>query len=93
MPTDQTWLDVKEYFDSAFNVWLTSGADTGASQGYYGANMGYDDDDSINRKRGDGKVYGFWEDQCDCFFDVCITDIDARPTHNKKPSEVLATQE
>ena len=48
MPTDQNWLDVKEHFGSAFDVWLTSGADTGASQGYHGTSMGYDDDDSIN---------------------------------------------
>jgi hypothetical protein len=48
MPTDQNWLDVKAHFRSAFGVWLTSGSDTGASQGYHGANMGYDDDDSIN---------------------------------------------
>ena len=47
-PEDQEWLDVKEHFGSAFDVWLTSGAGTGASQGYHGANMGYDDDDSIN---------------------------------------------
>ena len=46
--TDQDWLDVKEHFGSAFDVWLTSGASTGASQGYHGANMGYYDDDSIN---------------------------------------------
>jgi len=32
MPTNQHLLDVKEHFGSAFNVWLTSGADTGASQ-------------------------------------------------------------
>ena len=31
----------------AFNVWLTSGAGTGASGGYHGANMGYDDDESV----------------------------------------------
>ena len=46
--TDQNWLDVKEHFGSAFDIWLTSGAGTGPSQGYHGANMGYDDDDSIN---------------------------------------------
>ena len=33
-PEDQEWLDVKEHFGSAFNVWLTSGAGMGASQGY-----------------------------------------------------------
>ena len=49
MPTDRNRLDVKEHFGSAFDIWLTSGAGTGASQGYHGANMGYDDDDdSIN---------------------------------------------
>ena len=47
-PTNQAWLDIKEHFGSAFNVWLTSGAGTGASQGYYGTNMGYNDNDSIN---------------------------------------------
>ena len=26
---DQHWLDVKEHFGSAFDIWLTSGADTG----------------------------------------------------------------
>jgi len=31
MPMDQNWLNVKEDFGSAFNIWLTSGADTGAS--------------------------------------------------------------
>ena len=46
--TDQHWLDIKEHFGSAFDVWLISGADTGASQGYHGTNMGYDDDASIN---------------------------------------------
>ena len=46
--TDQHWLDIKEHFGSAFDVWLTSGAGTGASQGYHGANMSYDDDDRIN---------------------------------------------
>ena len=48
MPTDQNWLNVKEHFGSAFDVWLTSGAGMGTSQCYHGANMGYDDDDSIN---------------------------------------------
>ena len=38
----------KEHFGSAYDVWLTSGAGTGSSQGYHGANMGYDDDDIIN---------------------------------------------
>ena len=47
-PVDQEWLDIKEHFGSAFDVWLTSGAGTGASGGYLGANMGYDDDDSVN---------------------------------------------
>ena len=46
--TNQHWLDVKEHFVSAFNIWLTSGAGTGASQGYHGVNMGYEYDDSIN---------------------------------------------
>jgi hypothetical protein len=46
--TDQHWLDIKEHVGSAFDVWLTSGTDTGASQGYHCANMGYDDDASIN---------------------------------------------
>ena len=45
---DQEWLDVKEHFGSAFDIWLTSGAGTGASQGYYSASMSYDDDDIIN---------------------------------------------
>ena len=48
MPTDQAWFDVNEHFGSAFDVWLTSGANTGSSRGYHGANMGYDYDDSIN---------------------------------------------
>ena len=47
-PEDQAWLYIKEHFGSAFDVWLTSGAVTGASGGYHGANMGYDDDDSIS---------------------------------------------
>ena len=45
---DQEWLDVKEHFGSAYDVWLTSGASMGVSQGYHGTKMGYDDDDSIN---------------------------------------------
>ena len=47
-PKDQEWLDVKDHFGSEFDVWLTSGAGTGASGGYHGASMGYDEDDSIN---------------------------------------------
>ena len=46
-PADQEWLDVKEHFGSAYDVWLTSGAGTGTIGGYHGANMGYDDNDSI----------------------------------------------